>query len=751
MSVRATYALTTALLLALAAYFVLVELHKQGFIATDIYGYYLPIKMYAAQCVLDDGGKGLLWTPFHTFGQPFFANPAVALLYPINVLYLLFEPNVAVHLMLVINIALGAVGMLLLLREVGLSWVAAIGGAAFFELGHPMALLSGWDPMHNGPWTCVPWALLLCERLLKRPSQLRVIALAAVLSVSILAGWVLITALTYQVIALRVVWELLLRRQAHSVRAAVATVIALALVPFLVAVQIIPAAEVAQESFRIETETDDLARSGGGSVGQILGLLQARKPPIPFFAAALPLAAVALVGTRLHGLALFWFLVGVAYTVLAMGHATPLYAIFSQVVPPGAGLIKYSERLFIVVGLCLSMVTAFAIDAYADRAAPNRLFALRFAVAVAIGAVLLAMVPGGLRPSETTVLAVLIVACAAALAQPLRVPVSWLLVAAVVYNVTAVPIRFAGALVPSIDAYFKFEHTFDAVRQAQTAQDRVLLHPSIGSSMSLTLTAKTASTARLRDVYDYDALIGQRVFAYYSFLHVGEVLFRPADLLSPSIKRELRRRLVDVGAIRHLITVPGTHIAKPELGFRRLLSWDEGIEVYVNDAALPRARFVPQVEVVPDPAALLNRLAYGSDDLAAVAFVEEPLPGAFHGAGDTTVRGTASFVRDDPEHLVIDVNAPVRGFLTVADQHFPGWHATVNGRTTPIVRANYAFRLVEVPAGESRVELRYRPTTVTIGAAISAATIIVVVALLWRIWRRPMHTSRSAWAHGGPA
>lgn len=46
---------------------------------------------------------------------------------------------------------------------------------------------------------------------------------------------------------------------------------------------------------------------------------------------------------------------------------------------------------------------------------------------------------------------------------------------------------------------------------------------------------------------------------------------------------------------------------------------------------------------------------------------------------------------------------PACGFLVLADQYFPGWHATVNGNEVPIRRANHIFRLVEIPSGTSRV------------------------------------------------
>jgi uncharacterized membrane protein YfhO len=132
---------------------------------------------------------------------------------------------------------------------------------------------------------------------------------------------------------------------------------------------------------------------------------------------------------------------------------------------------------------------------------------------------------------------------------------------------------------------------------------------------------------------------------------------------------------------------------------------------------------------------LLDRLATGSDDLRQLALVEEA-PSAFRGEPGDVAAGEVTFETDDPEHVVLRVRAPRRGFLVLADQWFPGWQATVDGTPVEIARANYVFRAVEVPAGDSRVEFRYRPRSVMVGALVSAVTLLGVVAGLFASRRR---------------
>jgi len=199
-----------ALIVGAAVYYVLVALHSPGPAALDTYGFFVPNVLHAVASVRD-GGRGLLWNPFQGCGQPFFANNVTGLLYPPHLLFLVFDVNTALHAVLIVNVVLGGIGMLLLAREYGLGWAAALTAALAFELGDPMAQLTAWSPIHGGPWTWVPWALLCCERLLRRPTRTGIVALAAVVAVATLPGFVLIVFLTYQVIVLRIAWEVVRR------------------------------------------------------------------------------------------------------------------------------------------------------------------------------------------------------------------------------------------------------------------------------------------------------------------------------------------------------------------------------------------------------------------------------------------------------------------------------------------------------------------------------------------------------------
>ena len=90
------------------------------------------------------------------------------------------------------------------------------------------------------------------------------------------------------------------------------------------------------------------------------------------------------------------------------------------------------------------------------------------------------------------------------------------------------------------------------------------------------------------------------------------------------------------------------------------------------------------------------------------------------------------------DRLVLDVELDGRGYLVVVDGYDPGWQVRVNGLAQPVLRANLAFRAVELGPGLHRVEFGYHPRSVWVGLAITGATLFVLV--LASLFRRRVGT-----------
>jgi uncharacterized membrane protein YfhO len=97
-----------------------------------------------------------------------------------------------------------------------------------------------------------------------------------------------------------------------------------------------------------------------------------------------------------------------------------------------------------------------------------------------------------------------------------------------------------------------------------------------------------------------------------------------------------------------------------------------------------------------------------------------------------------------PDRIVLSVQPSAPGWLVLADTHFPGWLAFVDGEPRPIRRANVAFRAVQLRAGDRSVEFRYEPWPVRAGLITSGIALgAVLLALAAGAAQRPRPNFRS--------
>jgi hypothetical protein len=71
------------------------------------------------------------------------------------------------------------------------------------------------------------------------------------------------------------------------------------------------------------------------------------------------------------------------------------------------------------------------------------------------------------------------------------------------------------------------------------------------------------------------------------------------------------------------------------------------------------------------------------------------------------------------------------GLAVFADIWYPhGWEAYVDGKETPIVRANYVLRAIKVPAGQHTIDFKFRPKSFQTGNTLALISSVVLIGLL---------------------
>jgi hypothetical protein len=159
--------------------------------------------------------------------------------------------------------------------------------------------------------------------------------------------------------------------------------------------------------------------------------------------------------------------------------------------------------------------------------------------------------------------------------------------------------------------------------------------------------------------------------------------------------------------------------------FSLVFDGDPAVNVFRNESAMPRAFLVHRAVVARDHEDAWTRLHQPDFDPTATVILEggRELDGQ-PGAGEPA---KVEVVRYESDLVEIELSSPVEGYLVLSDPYYPGWRAAVDGVPEPILKADYAFRAVEVPAGDHRVTMAFRPDAWRVGLAISVVTVLALV------------------------
>jgi uncharacterized membrane protein YfhO len=91
--------------------------------------------------------------------------------------------------------------------------------------------------------------------------------------------------------------------------------------------------------------------------------------------------------------------------------------------------------------------------------------------------------------------------------------------------------------------------------------------------------------------------------------------------------------------------------------------------------------------------------------------------------------GTVRISSYEPEEVILEADLPGDGYVILADSFYPGWHAELDSKPVPVLRAQHALRAVAVPRGAHRIRFYYIPSSLLIGAVVSVLSALLLVAM----------------------
>jgi len=184
--------------------------------------------------------------------------------------------------------------------------------------------------------------------------------------------------------------------------------------------------------------------------------------------------------------------------------------------------------------------------------------------------------------------------------------------------------------------------------------------------------------------------------------------------------------LVDLMGLKYIALPP----TLPMPSRFRKIAEHPSITLYENTAALPIARLASKIRAVKDEndSEFWVRDPQFNPRWETILETEKTLPVVYEGDVTWKERG------NDHDELEVTTKGPA--VLVVMDTDYPGWEATVDGKPAPILRANGAFRAVEVPAGTHRIGFAFHPSFARSGLLGSLLFLALAPLAAWR-WRKP--------------
>ena len=239
-----------------------------------------------------------------------------------------------------------------------------------------------------------------------------------------------------------------------------------------------------------------------------------------------------------------------------------------------------------------------------------------------------------------------------------------------------------------------------------------------------------------RDVWGYDPLIPRRYGEFMAWMQQAD--------MAQIVRNDLQFRyhpLLRMLGCRYMLTPPVEgRVSLAEL----------------SGDIMPRAALVGQWAVEPDRDRAFALLGQpGFDPRKLVVLERDPnLLAAARGV----IPGTVSVTDTSSDHLTIEADVKAASILVVTDNYTDGWRVeSLEGSASDayeIIPANYTLRGVPLAPGHHRIRMEYRPASFVIGVWISLAGVAAWMAaagvLLCRR-RRPDDSCAKEPSSGGEA
>ena len=671
--------------------------------AYDFFSYYRPNAAYAFTRL--GRGEIPLWNPNQGLGAPFLATLQTGVLYPPNWLHLALSPQRAFAWLTALHIALAALFAGVLARSIGAGAMGSVAAGLLYASSLQLWSSPFAPPaLYTAAWA--PGVFLAVERILQRPDVARSTALACALALQILAGWphaVVMTLLAAVILGGASLARVSMRLRTLPTTAIVMLTMGACAGVLLAAPQLLPSLELLRQSVLAPAAPVPSAAGLHSAVhAPAIAVREFLRDGISRDIPGLASPVLALTAMLFAGVGRARAAVLLAVAALTLGVPIPGHTMLAVSAGrlPFFGEFQFSFRSQLISTLAIAVCAGIGISRLEERWGRIGIASAAFAALFAVGLQLWPIAQFARQDAN-------------------RFP-------------RARPHPSSG-LFGRVGMKRALAEQIEIAKRPQYAGWR-----SYWRGFGIEKLGQDEGLRTLQDREPLELATTNRLMSYLARTDPGLVpesgAFAP---LTPhpgvvAIPDEpSRTALFDLMSVRLIVTEAPPAWLDTKL--RRIPEVDASPFAFENPHALPRAWRALRSEAAPaDSQAALARLVDPDFDVQTTVLLDAASVELASGEAKADADAMTRIEVDQPEEIVIRTRGATAAVLVLNDAFYPGWEATLDGVTTPLLRANTAFRAVAVPAGEHVVRMRYRARLFWIGLALAGVTALALSLALLR-------------------
>ena len=667
-------------------------------------------------------GRLPFWNPYYYSGQPFLANPVIALFYPSTILFLLFPFSLAFNVDIVAHLLIAATGAYFLIYKLtGMKRAGVISAIIYSLNGYFLirVFVGHLNLYHSA--ALIPWIFLYTETYIQSGRKLFIILSGGLVGLQILSGDAQTCFYTGLALAvfffLRHIWG----RRRLALKTIWRTGIIFIFVPGAAlgigSIQMIPSMEFiancqrsensyeysTYQSFPPENFYTFLVPQPKDSTLTIDGEFTGYAGIVTIF-----LFLFGIFSPKNHEYRICFSVILILSIIIMIGHYTPIYKILYKTLPMLSSF-RIPSRCLVMVLFCVAVFAGFGMQHFFESAWTKK----ERNTWIIIGCILLTILFSGYAAFqvkhssfEFLLAFVLIISSTGIIFFIKKMKnVELIFIALLVLLFIDLYLNYATKIPLLNENKILKAHSFETDFKKIAGNNRIMM-PSINYNL-----AKGGYLKLFQANGNASVVIGD----YYRFMHemagIPPLKYK-THTLNPKIfhkDRIFSSKVMSIkyGALMH------------ENGEGSLIE---------ASLVMPRALLVRQSLVIPD---LEDQIAFMKlnvfNPLKNVLLQKPVHDFSEQPSSESKANDKAVITSYETDRITVKTYSNHNAYLVLSELFYPGWHAYVDGEEIPILRANFLLRAVPLKSGKHQVVFTFEPRYFYTGVMLTLLTVILVI------------------------